>query len=363
MGAIHRRVMNIARGVRYTGGMRAWLGLSVIGALSACVIPTQAWAAHLYLDPPGGVHGHTDTFSVPVRIDPQGTCINAVSVRLAYDPAVLSVIDIGVGSSIIPLWTTRPTIERGPSGETGLVVLEGGIPGGYCGRVSGDLGAADTLAELVVTGASRLEGNTEAIRASIVVDPGTVVYRNDGTGAAADLTVLGVDLDFVATSSSPANTWLEAVKNDTIAPELFDVTLVRGPSVGSAKHYIVFSTTDKQSGIDHYEILETDPDRFGFLTWVPRESHWVRGESPYVLRDQELRSKILVKAVDKNGNERIVEYTPPLSLLKVLTYPAFLVLLLALLVLLGGGVLGVVMWVRRVRAKRRQVTAGGSSEV
>ena len=360
MFTIHRRFVSIARGVRYTGVMRAWLGLSIVSALWAYALPTQVWAAHLYLDPPGVEHGRTDTFSVPVRIDTQGDCINAVSVHLAYDPTALSVVDVGIGSSIISLWTVRPMIERGPMGEAGRVVFEGGIPGGYCGRVSGDLGAADILAELVVTGRLSQGGEgVEAVRTSIVVDPATAVYRNDGSGAAADLTVLGADLTFVAASSSPVNTWLEAVKEDTLAPELFDIILVKGPSVGSGKHYIVFSTTDKQSGIDHYEVLETDPERFGFLTWVPRESHWVRGESPYVLRDQELRSKILVKAVDKNGNERVIEYTPPLSLLAVLTYPAFLVPILALLVGVVGAVLGIVVWVRRVRGRRRRAASDG----
>lgn len=365
MSAIHHRTVSIARWVRYTSVMRAWLGYSVISAIMlVCTMPVQAWAAHLYLDPPGTTHGRTDTFLVPVRIDPQGSCINAVSVHLAYNPTMLSVVDVGVGSSIVSLWTVRPTIERGPTGEVGRVVLEGGIPGGYCGRVSGDLGAADVLAELVVTGRSPYgEESAEAVRTSIVVDPATAVYRNDGTGAAADLTVLGADLTFIAASSSPVNAWLETVKEDTIAPELFEITLVEGPSVGSNKHYIAFSTTDKQSGIDHYEVLETDPDRFGFLTWVPRESHWVRGESPYVLRDQELRSKVLVKAVDKNGNERVVEYTPPLSLLHVLTYPALLLPILALLVCVGGAVFGIVAWVFRVRGRRPRATSGAGGEV
>ena len=32
---------------------------------------------------------------------------------------------------------------------------------------------------------------------------------------------------------------------------------------------------------------------------------WIRAESPYVLKDQKLKSYVYIKAIDKAGNERI----------------------------------------------------------
>ena len=37
---------------------------------------------------------------------------------------------------------------------------------------------------------------------------------------------------------------------------------------------------------------------------------WVSVESPYVLQDQELRSYVFMKAIDKAGNKRIVSLPP-----------------------------------------------------
>jgi hypothetical protein len=59
-------------------------------------------------------------------------------------------------------------------------------------------------------------------------------------------------------------------------------------------HVLVFATQDKGSGMSHYEVRE------GYFGW------FTKAESPYQLRDQELRKKVYIKAVDNHGNERLV---------------------------------------------------------
>lgn len=300
----------------------------VLVVVYACMA-LPAYAAHLHLAPASVSENRLDTFYIPVRIDAQGECINAVDVAIAYDPTELSVRDISTGDSILTLWTSWPTIEKDADGrEVGRVTFSGGTPGGYCGRVEGDPGRTDTLATLVISGVPQALQAGEATTTSLIMEPISAVYRHDGSGEKASLTLLGADLILVQSTSTPTDVWLTDVRADTIAPEFFEITLVRGPSTGHERHYIVFSTTDKQSGIDHYEVLETDPDRFGFLSWLPQAAYWARVESPYVLRDQHLRSKIMVKAVDKNGNERVAVYTPPVSLIAELSRPVNIVLLL-----------------------------------
>ncbi|HCC04865.1 TPA: hypothetical protein DEP58_00990 [Patescibacteria group bacterium] len=313
------------------------------------VFPYTTYAVQIFLDTTENTHNLSDTFYIPVRIDTQGECINAVTVEVAYNPDEISIQDVSTGESVLTLWTQFPLIQKNEGKELGQVLFEGGIPGGYCGRVIGDPGQTNILAKLVVTGVRQQEFATDTSKVSqVVLGPATKAYLHDGSGTEAPLTLAGSTLVLTYSSSSPNNLWLSDVKQDVIAPELFEITLVEGPSVGSNKHYIAFNTTDKQSGVDHYEVLETDPDRFGFLTWTPRESYWVIASSPYELRDQNLHSKILVKAVDKNGNERIVTYTPPMSPFVVLTQSYTALLLVGVLVFIVFLVL-----YKTIRRKRR----------
>jgi hypothetical protein len=307
------------------------LALFVVAALHA---PLVAAAAHVYLDVETVRHNRQDTFYVPVRIDTGGECVNAVRVELAYDPLQLTVRDISIGDSILTLWTEGPTVVKLNGSEVGRVVFEGGVPGGYCGRIEGDAGLTNTLAKLVVSGVVTADAEGTIRTTPIIVEPGTVVYRNDGLGTAASTTYQGVELIVRQSSTTPSNVWLADVRSDTVAPEYFEITLVEGPSAGNEKHYIAFNTVDKQSGVDHYEVLETDPERFGFRSFRAEESYWIEATSPYVLRDQKLNSKIMVKAVDENGNERIAQYTPLLSVFSTVTSPiGFVVTALVLAVL------------------------------
>lgn len=77
---------------------------------------------------------------------------------------------------------------------------------------------------------------------------------------------------------------------DTQPPLPFEPKLVSDPAIHGGKYVLVFSTTDAESGIDHYEVKE------GLLRWE-------RAESPYVLPLQHLPKIIVVKAVDRAGNE------------------------------------------------------------
>ncbi len=305
------------------------------------LVPQGVGAVQITLDTEEEMQNHLDTFYVPVRIDTEGECINAVKVVLAYNPDEISIKDVLTGDSVVTLWTEKPTVALEDGHEMGRVSFEGGIPGGYCGRVAGDPGLTNILAKLAVTGVPGSVEFGSTLETQIVVDPNTKVFLHDGLGTEASLTTLGLELSVTHSTTTGSNIWLRDVQADTIAPEDFDITLVEGPSAGNQKHYIVFNTTDKQSGVDHYEVLETDPDKFGFLSWLPKKAYWVIAESPFVLRDQRLQSKIMVKAVDKNGNERISIYTPPISTFDQLTRMSTMLPLLGILLFIA--VLAVVL--------------------
>ena len=316
-----------------TRGIYAWRGFLVVllGFIYAFCIPLVSNAAKISIDAPDEIYGVGDTFVLPIRIDPEGQCINAIEVTLAYDADILTAVDVGRGNSILSLWTEDPQIDK----ERGVVSFSGGIPGGYCGRVSGDPGQTNVLANLVVSanGAIPAQGATTTI--SIVRSS---VLQNDGRGTPLPTTVTNTMFRVEKENDERSNEWLDEVKADVIAPELFDVVLSSNPSVAGGKKFVAFSAVDKQSGVDHYEILETDPNRFGLLSWISKEAHWVVGKSPYILRDQSLRSSILVKAVDKAGNERVVTYRAPEELIEKspLDYIGLIILVVVALGVLFG---------------------------
>lgn len=70
--------------------------------------------------------------------------------------------------------------------------------------------------------------------------------------------------------------------------------------------FAVFSTVDKQTGVDHYEVAEVPTADLGLSEG---EWKWTRAVSPYLIKDQNLDGVIKVWAIDKAGNERIEEYS------------------------------------------------------
>ena len=101
------------------------------------------------------------------------------------------------------------------------------------------------------------------------------------------------------------NSWLQAIQNDIISPEPFRVGVYKDPSLFEGKLFAVFSTVDKQTGVDHYEVAEVPTSDLGLDR---NQWKWVRAVSPYLIKNQTLDGALKVRAIDKAGNERIGEY-------------------------------------------------------
>jgi hypothetical protein len=87
---------------------------------------------------------------------------------------------------------------------------------------------------------------------------------------------------------------------DTFPPESFTPLLGTTPEYGPAVRVLFFETQDKGSGMARYEVRES----FGW------GGSFEEATSPYVLKQQTGSPRIAVKAIDKVGNERVVEITP-----------------------------------------------------
>jgi hypothetical protein len=253
-------------------------------------------AARLYLESAKEEYSLGETFIVSVRIDTE-ECINVVEGNLNFSNDILEVVDFSKGESILTLWLKEPTINQ----KSGLVSFMGGIPGGYCGRIAGDPGLSNLLGKLILRIPGLVVGETKENIAEIKFLESSQVFLNDGLGTKAELKTEGISFKILTEGAVSDNEWQEEITKDNVPPESFEIEIHQDPNIFEGKYFIVFSTTDKQTGIDHYEISEGK---------TAKEENWKKGDSPYLLEDQNLLSIIKVKAADKAGNERVTEYLP-----------------------------------------------------
>ncbi|MCA9360481.1 hypothetical protein KC730_01160, partial [Candidatus Kaiserbacteria bacterium] len=215
--------------------------------------------------------------------------------------------------SIFNIWVEQPTINK----QERTISFAGGIPNGYCGRVSGDPMLTNVLAEIIFRspGFFFIFGDNNETIAKIEFTDSSTAYLNDGYGTKASLISYPSTITLEKTSGQlQSNDWQKQVDLDEVPPEDFSIQLQKGDGNFLDRYYIVFNTTDKQTGIDRYQIMEEPLSQFGSFQWGRADAPWVTERSPYVLKDQTLNSIIRVKAIDKAGNEYIANLIPDSSI-------------------------------------------------
>ena len=269
-----------------------------------------AFAAVISLDPEEGAYGPGDMFVVTIRLDTDvDECINAVMVELIYPADWMKATVVSKGESLLTLWTDQPLIDS----KRGAVAFSGGIPAGYCGRVQGDPGKTNILARVVFNIPGNMIGGKTAtgpVELPLLFGSSTTVLLNDGFGTPGHLTYKGAKLERLLTSSQLKNEWLDIVHSDEIPPDQFSATIEHDPNIFNGKYFLAFTTVDKQSGINHYEIREDDPERLDFVRGKDKRAEFIESKSPYYyeLTDQELKSRITVRAYDnaRNYTDKII---------------------------------------------------------
>lgn len=284
------------------------------------IVPCSTEAATLYLDPPSLTVGPEDVFEVKVKLGTgAGECINAANVSLNFPADVLAVKDFNIGDSIFSLWIDKPGQESlSKINAEGKISFSGGLPGGYCGKISGDPGDSNILGSVIFTPKKPILFHKGGVDFGVE----TQIYLNDGQGTVAKMELQGMNAEIDENASAVRDDWSQRIVEDKFPPEPFMIEISRDEKVADGRYFIVFFTTDKQTGVDHYEVLEARPGdlvdngRGSLLPFLKGRMgksggssvSFERASSPYVLKDQELDSVIKVKAVDKAGNERVIEY-------------------------------------------------------
>ena len=281
--------------------------------------PFTSMASTLSLVPAEGTFGPGDSFALDITLDVE-QCVNTVEATIEFPQDYLMLLDFLIGDSILNIWVERPdSAQLEKINDEGKIYLAGGIPGGYCGKIKGDTEPSGIVARLIfkVPNFIVIDKEINTIDINFLKNK-TRVFINDGLGTEDELELNSASYSYSQQRTGADESWRLQIDNDNIPPEPFVVTLVSL----EGEYYIHFHTTDKQTGIDHYEVLEILPGEtpgmapegglydkiFGNEGGVPQ---WKRGNIPYKLEDQNLASIIKVKAVDSAGNQRIVEYIPP----------------------------------------------------
>lgn len=310
-------------------------------------------AATLYLDPPSTTLGRGDAVTVSIRLDTDESvneCINALDVTIMYPESIVPV-DISLGSSIVPIWVEPPTINK----DSRTITMAGGIPNGYCGRVEGDPRLTNVIAEMIFRAPGlQVGGGADSGVASLSFGQETSLYLNDGFGTKALTSVLGAVFTISSSPSSRiVDDWRTDVNADDVPPEEFSITLERDAAgiTANGKYYIVFNTTDKQTGLSHYEVIEEPIDQMSLFGFGAATAPWQEVRSPYVLRDQTLNSAIRVRAIDKAGNEYVASLLPSEDI-RVAQSPArWLVIGVVTLLLLSITSVCAIWWLRKRRSR------------
>lgn len=230
--------------------------------LSSTVLFFQALslsAARIYVET-----SKEDSTKYLIKLDTEGSTINTIDGTLSMTGFGKDISDISTGGSSFSLWPNKPSLSNS------TISFTGGVPSGISGK---DL--------LVFTIYAKVADQ----KLASITFKNVVVYANDGkatpSAVKSSTSKFPTASTTFATSSTPT---------DRTPPEPFSIELGKDDSLFDGKYFISFSTTDSDSGINHYEIQEGNN--------TP-----IRSGSPYVLQDQTLASNITVTAFDDVNNK------------------------------------------------------------
>ncbi len=339
--------------------------LSLIILLFPFLAGTEIRAAVLYLSPQSQTVYQGDSFIVEVKIDTEGEEINAVEVGLTFPSDLVEVIDFSKGNSVLTIWPEEPKLQgkeinflggkpRGFNGTGSLAKIT------FLGKESGKSEISFKKDSKVLLNDGRgtpaelnfLEGNYEIIKKpknlpvisskshpdqnkwyrlttlqfhwdlveeveysyllsyDPLAEPDEIPDRPEGGLMwMGDMEYKGLEKDgiyyFALKQKLPGEDWQKSVTYramvDTTLPEAFEIKIGKDPSIFEGKYFLSFANQDKMSGIDYYEVKEGKRD-------------FRRTASPYLLEDQSLVKKIIVRAYDKAGNYQESEIKPPLKI-------------------------------------------------
>ena len=309
-----------------------------------------ASAAVLSVDPHLSEVRENESFVVTISLNSEQEIINTVEAAVTYSSDLLEVVEINRGGSFLTLWPEEPAISEA-DGE-GVISFVGGIPSGslvisgtvisivFEARIVGgvEISFDDSATSILLndglgTPASlktnsgiftirdsypvAIESPTHPLENKWYTETDWTVTWTAKPGAAYSYVlsdrsdedpdnnregmvgnVTFPDLDdgihyFILKEQLPEEKWMLGGKRramiDTTAPESLEIYESNENAIFNGQYFVVFSATDKVSGIDRYDIREGS-------------KLYQNSASPYLLKDQSREKQITVYAYDNAGN-------------------------------------------------------------
>jgi hypothetical protein len=248
----------------------------------------SAHAAKLFPETKSFSESGKQFYNISIILDTEKEVVDVLKGEMHYPAADLKFEKILSGGSIINLWLEDPK-----QSAEGKITFSGGIPNGYKGEKGFIFSAVFSAKENSPIGRTEISfRNCEA-------------YLDDGKGTKRKIADSGNTVDFSLAEKSDAPV-------DIKPPEVFAPYVTSDSDLEGGKWVAIFNAQDKGGGIDHYEVFESakryDKEKMagdGSIGW-----NQAQNLASYVLRDQNLKSYIYVKAVDKTGNARVAEVVP-----------------------------------------------------
>lgn len=248
-----------------------------------------------------------DEFEIAVFLDVDNEEVNAIDGSIIFPSESLELLNINESNSIISLWIEKPKLNDSS------IIFSGIMPGGYSSNKG-------MLFSLVFLAKNNSQGKIDFKDIKIL--------QNDGQATESLVNSSSFSFDILENKNQVEKKNIKISKiKDIIPPEDFSVEIIRNDVLYKGSPFLVFSTHDKQSGINYYEVKEVRNKK---ISW----SHWKKAESPYLLKDARLKSFIYIKAVDNEGNEKIVELKPSNNCRWYEIYEIWAIILLSLFIYL-----------------------------
>lgn len=236
--------------------------------MTSILTPTTTFAAHVGFRVVSNDIADDTATVIEVRLDPEGTHINAVDgiLRLQKNTDVnITSIITETGGSLMTLWPQTPLYST----EDGVIRFTGGTPEGVSeeGLLFRIRIFTSTSGEISL---SWIGGST---------------YLADGKGTAEPVSSRSITISLASNTPNPIN----ASSIDSTPPYFDTMEVGKDQDVFEGAYFISFHATDDLSGIDHYEVAENQ-----VITKVEN--------GIYVLHDQERKARVILTAYDKAGN-------------------------------------------------------------
>ncbi len=239
--------------------------VSFIFIIWLCVIPVDASVLKMSSDFTTLHVG--DVFTVDITIDTQAEMLNAVETSIIFPSNLIAFESSDDGASIVSLWMHKPQFDG-----SNTISLSGITPGGFSQKNA-------PLISLTFKVIDEGQGNIESTQSQLLL--------HDGLGTQDTVTQENVHIAVVSGESN-----IVMNTDDDESPEHFVPIIVQDRDMFDGAFALIFSTEDKGSGLDRYEVKE------GLL------GMYKITQSPYQLVHQSLDTALSVKAIDKNGNVR-----------------------------------------------------------